>query len=290
MGNTIKTTILLASLSALFVLIGGALGGQVGMLAALVFAAVMNMGAYWFSGSIALKMAGARDVGRDEAPWLHDIVDELATQARLPKPRVAIVDSPVPNAFATGRDPSHAVVAVTTGIVRILDRRELVAVLAHELGHVRNRDVLVSSIAATIAGAITMLAQMAQWALMFGGFGGRSDEEEQGGIGGLVGGILLMILAPIAAAIIQLAISRAREFGADATGAALVGDPEALASALQKLEAASLAGPMAVNPAAAHLFIVNPLRGASLAGLFSSHPPTHERVRRLRAMQARVTV
>lgn len=288
MGNTFKTTILLAGLTALFVLIGGALGGRAGMTMALILAVLMNMGAYWFSGAIALRMAGAREVGRDEAAWLHDMVDELAARAGLPKPRVALVDSPAPNAFATGRDPQHAVVAVTTGIVRVLDRRELMAVLAHELGHVRNRDVLVSSIAATIAGAITMLAQMAQWSLLFGGFGGRSDDEQDGGIGGLVGGLVLMILAPIAATVIQLAISRAREFGADATGAHLIGDPEALASALQKLEAASLAGPMAVNPAAAHLFIVNPLRGASLAGLFSTHPPIGERVRRLRAMQAGV--
>jgi heat shock protein HtpX len=284
MSNTLKTTVLLAALTGLFVVIGGWIGGQGGMMIAFLFAVLMNMGAYWFSGDIALRMAGAREVSPEEAPWLHQLVDELATYARLPKPRVAIIDSPSPNAFATGRDPQHAVVAVTTGIVGILDRDELAGVLAHELGHVRNRDILVSSVAATIAGAVTMLANMAQWAMIFGA-GRQSDEEE--GAGGVVGSLFMIILAPIAATLIQLAISRAREFGADETGAAIHGNPESLARALQKLEAATTLTPLPVNPAAAHLFIVNPLKGMNWAGLFSTHPSIEERVRRLRSMRPR---
>jgi heat shock protein HtpX len=284
MSNTLKTTILLAALTGLFIVIGGALGGRGGMLIAFLFAILMNLGAYWFSGDIALRMAGAREVSPEEAPWLHQLVDELATYARLPKPRVAIIDSPSPNAFATGRDAQHAVVAVTTGILGILDRDELAGVLAHELGHVRNRDILVSSVAATIAGAITMLANMAQWAMIFG-YGRQSDEDE--GAGGLIGSLMMIILAPIAATLIQLAISRAREFGADETGAAIHGNPESLARALEKLEAATSLTPLPVNPAAAHLFIVNPLKGVNWAGLFSTHPSIEERVRRLRSMQPR---
>ena len=284
MNNTLKTTILLAALTGLLIVIGGAIGGRGGMVIAFLFAILMNMGAYWFSGDIALRMAGAREVSPEEAPWLHQLVDELATYARLPKPRVAIIDSPSPNAFATGRDPQHAVVAVTTGILGILDRDELAGVLAHELGHVRNRDILVSSVAATIAGAITMLANMAQWAMIFG-YGRQSDEDE--GAGGLIGSLMMIILAPIAATLIQLAISRAREFGADETGAAIHGNPESLARALEKLEAATSLTPLPVNPAAAHLFIVNPLKGVNWAGLFSTHPSIEERVRRLRSMQPR---
>ncbi len=285
MANTLKTTILLAALTGLLVVVGGALGGQGGMIIAFVFAIIMNAGAYWFSGDIALRMGGAREVSYEEAPELHRLVDELATYARLPKPRVAIIDSPAPNAFATGRDPSHAVVAVTTGIMGILSRDELAGVLAHELGHVRNRDILISSVAATIAGAITLLANIAQWSLIFGGFGRSNDDDE--GYGGLVGGLLTIILAPIAATLIQLAISRSREYGADDTGAAIHGDPGALARALEKLDAASRLAPLPVNPSVAHLFIVNPLRGVNLAGLFSTHPPIEERVRRLRSMQLR---
>ena len=288
MSNTLKTTFLLALLTALFVVIGGALGGRGGMVVALLFAIVMNAGAYWFSGDIALRMAGAREVGEDQAPELHRLVDELATFARLPRPRVAIIDSPSPNAFATGRDANHAVVAVTTGILGILSRDELAGVLAHELGHVRNRDILVSSIAATIAGAITMLASMAQWSMVFGGGGHAHDEEEGGGVGGLLGSLLLIVLAPIAAALIQLAISRSREYGADETGARVHGNPESLARALEKLELASSRHPLPVNPAASHLFIVNPLKGRSVAGLFSTHPPVAERVRRLRQLQLRL--
>jgi heat shock protein HtpX len=279
-GNGVKSAVLLAALTGVLVLIGNALGGTGGMVMAFVFAVAMNMGAYWFSGDVALKMAGAREVTPDEAPGLHAIVEELAAEAGLPKPRVGIIQADAPNAFATGRDPRHAVVAVTTGILNILTERELKGVLAHELGHVSNRDILVSSIAATLAGAITMLAQMAQFAAFFGGFGRSNDEEGTNPL------VLLasMIVAPIAATIIQLAISRAREYGADETGAHVHGDPLALASALEKLEAYSRGRSLDVNPAAAHLFIVNPLNGRSLAGLFSTHPPIQERVKRLRQM------
>jgi heat shock protein HtpX len=214
------------------------------------------------------------------------VVREVAQASGMPMPRVAIVQADAPNAFATGRDPNHEVVAVTSGILRILDRRELRAVLAHELGHVRNRDILISAIAATIAGAISFLAQMAQWSMWFGGFGGSRDDREGGGGGalGLVGMLLAMILAPIAAMIIQMAISRSREFGADATGARVSGDPEALAAALEKLDAYNKRIPLPVNPAVSSLFIVKPLTGAMLANLFSTHPPTAERVARLRQM------
>jgi heat shock protein HtpX len=283
MSNTIKTTALLAALTALLIVIGGFIGGRGGMLLFFGIAVVMNLGAYWFSGDIALRMAGAREVSQEEAPELHQIVSEVATYARLPKPRVAIIDSPSPNAFATGRDANHAVVAVTTGILGILDRDELMGVLGHELGHVRNHDILISSIAATIAGAITMLAQVAQWALIFGGFGGGRDDENSNPFASL----LMIIFAPLAATLIQLAISRSREYGADETGARIVGNPEALARALEKLEMASSVRPLPVNPAVAHMFIVNPLKGVSFSGLFNTHPPLEERIRRLRSMQLR---
>jgi heat shock protein HtpX len=283
MSNALKTTILLAALTGLFIVIGGALGGQSGVLLTFAFAIVMNLGAYWLSGDIALRMAGAQEVPPEQAPELHRLVDELANYARLPRPRVAIIDSPSPNAFATGRDANHAVVAVTTGILGLLSRDELAAVLAHELGHVRNRDILISSIAATVAGAITMLAHMAQWSMLLAGFGRSNDEEDSGG--GLIGSLLMIILAPIAATLIQLAISRSREYGADDTGARLHGNPESLVNALEKLELANSLRPLPINPAAAHLFIVNPLTGVSLGGLFSTHPPIAERVRRLRQMQ-----
>ncbi|MDQ3133521.1 MAG: zinc metalloprotease HtpX [Acidobacteriota bacterium] len=278
--NFLKTTILLGALTGLLMLIGGALGGGYGMTVGFALAVVMNFGSYWFSDKIALKMAGAREVSIQEAPELHDMVARLAQSAGLPKPRVAMVESDAPNAFATGRNAQNGLVAVTTGILRILDRRELAAVLSHELGHIRNRDILVSAIAATLAGAITMMAQMGQWAMMFGGHGRDDDEENSGG--GLLGGILMLFLAPIAATIIQLAISRSREYGADRAGAETGGDPEALASALEKLEAYSKRIPLPVNPAVSHLFIVKPLTGYSLQSLFSSHPPTSERVARLR--------
>ena len=278
--NTLKTTLLLTSLTVLLVLIGGGVGGNGGMVLAFVMALVMNGGAYWFSDKIALKMSGAREVTAAEAPHLHGMVSELARRAEVPMPRVYLIDSESPNAFATGRDPAHGAVAVTSGIMRLLDRDELAGVIAHELGHIKNRDTLISAIAATVAGAVTMIANMAQWAMIFGGFGG-SDEEEEGGLGGMVGGLFMIILAPIAATLVQLAISRTREYGADAAGARIAGDPIALASALRKLESWSKQMPMAVNPTTAHMYIINPISGGAIAGLFSTHPPTQERIARL---------
>lgn len=275
--NTLKTTLLLGLLTGLLVIAGGVIGGNSGMLLGFMIAVVLNFGSYWFSDKIALKMAGAREVSYGEAPELHDMVARLAQASGLPKPRVAIVDADAPNAFATGRNPNNGLVAVTTGIVKTLDRRELAAVISHELGHIRNRDILISAIAATFAGAITMLAHIGQFAMIFGG---RSDDDDDGG--GIFGALLMIILAPIAATIIQLAISRSREFGADRTGAEVGGDPEALASALEKLDAYSRHIPLPVNPAASHMFIVKPLTGFSMQSLFSSHPPTEQRVARLR--------
>ena len=285
MLNTLKTAALLAALAALLVVIGDALGGTSGMLIALGFALLVNMGAYWFSGDVALRMAGAHPIAAEEAPALHQLVSELATAAGLPTPRLAIIDDPSPNAFATGRDPNHAVVAVTLGILGLLDRQELSGVLAHELSHVRNRDILLASVAATIAGTITMLASMARWALLLGGFG--SSRGRRGSSGDLLAGLLMIILAPIAATLIQLAISRSREFQADSAGAHLEVDPEPLARALEKLDLATRLQPLQVAPAAAHLFIVNPLHASAVATLFSTHPPTAERIRRLRMMGLR---
>jgi heat shock protein HtpX len=282
-GNALKTVLLLGALTGLLLLIGDALGGTTGLVMALVLAVVMNLGSFWFSDRIALSMGGARLVSYSEAPELHDMVAEVAQRSGMPMPRVAMVNAAAPNAFATGRNPEHAVVAVTTGIMQLLNRRELMGVLSHELGHVSNRDILVTAIAATVAGAITFLAHMAQWSMMFGGFGGRSDDRE-GGASSLVGGLLLVILAPLAAMVIQMAISRSREFGADETGARVSGDPEALASALEKLDAYSKRIPLPVNPAVSSLFIVKPLTGAAFANLFSTHPPTAERVARLRQL------
>jgi heat shock protein HtpX len=280
MTNAIKTTFLLALLTSILVVIGYFLGGNGGMLLFFGIAIVMNLGAYWYSGDIALRMAGAREVSEEQAPELFQLVQEVATYARLPRPRIAIVDSPSPNAFATGRDANHAVVAVTTGILGLLTKEELQGVLAHELGHVRNHDILISSVAATIAGAITMLANVAQWALIFGGMGGGRNNRNSNPLAALA----LIILAPLAATLIRLAISRSREYGADDTGARIIGNPDALARALEKLEQATSVRPLPVNPAIAHLFIVNPLRGATFSGLFSTHPPLEERIRRLRAM------
>lgn len=285
--NNVKTVALLTALTVLLVLVGGAIGGESGMVLAFVLAFVMNMGSYWFSDKIALSMSGAHAVSEEEAPELHRIVEEVASQAGVPKPRVHLIQSDAPNAFATGRDPGHAAVAVTTGIMNLLTRRELVGVLGHELAHVRNRDILISSIVATVAGAITMVAHMAQWALMFGGFG-RSDDEEGSGFADLAFGLMMIIVAPIAAALIQLAVSRAREYQADATGAEIVHDPLALASALEKLERGVQAVPANANPATAHLYIVSPFHGGVIAGLFSTHPPLAERVARLRQMAGMV--
>jgi heat shock protein HtpX len=237
----------------------------------------MNFSAYWYSDKVALSMSKAREVTSAQAPELHGIVDFLAGRAGIPKPRVYIMDDPTPNAFATGRNPEHAAVAVTTGLLNILDRLELEGVIAHELAHIKNRDILISTIAATFAGAISSLATMAQWAMIFGGFS-RDDEGEGGG---LIGSLLMMFVAPIAASLIQMAISRSREFQADATGAEICGRPQSLAHALQKLEQTNRVRPMDVNPAAAQMYIVNPLSGGTLAGLFSTHPPVKERVERL---------
>lgn len=281
MGNLFKTALLLGALTCLLVLIGGALGGQQGMLIAFVLAGVMNFVSYWFSDRIVLKMYGAQAVDEAAAPALHRIVRTLSTRAGLPMPRVYIIPNDTPNAFATGRNPEHAAVAVTEGIMRILDQDELEGVLAHELAHVKNRDTLIMTITATLAGAITYLAHMAQWAAIFGG-GRRDDEEESGG--GMFGALFMAILAPIAAMLIQMAISRAREFQADATGARVAGRARGLAGALEKLEMAAKVAPMHATPATAHLFIVNPLSGGSLLSLFSTHPPVQERIARLRAM------
>jgi heat shock protein HtpX len=281
MGNVLKTGFLLAVLTCLVVLVGQAIGGQQGMLIALVMALVMNFVSYWFSDKMVLAMYRAQPVDEAAAPELYSMVRGLATRAQVPMPKVSIIPTDTPNAFATGRNPEHAAVAVTEGIMRILNREELEGVIAHELSHVKNRDTLIMTIAATMAGAITYLAHMAQFAAIFGG--SRRDSDERGG-GGVFGALALAILAPIAAMLVQLAISRAREFHADATGARIAGKPFGLASALEKLDQASKALPMDATPATAHLFIVNPLSGSMLRSLFSTHPSTEERVARLRAM------
>jgi heat shock protein HtpX len=283
MWNTMKTTLLLATLTGLLVLAGNALGGTTGMIIGFTLALVMNGGAYWFSDKLALRMSGAREVSPAEAPQLHAMVSELAARAELPKPRVYIIDSPVPNAFATGRNPQNGAVAATTGIMQVLNQRELAGVMAHELAHIKNRDTLISAVAATIAGAITMIAEFAQWSLIFSGLSGNSDEEE-GGWGGFIGSLLMIILAPIAAMLIQMAISRSREYKADEVGARIAGDPLGLASALQRIEAFARGGmQLQANPATAHQYIINPLAGG-LGGLFSTHPATEERIARLRRM------
>ncbi len=282
-ANSLKTVVLLALLAGLLVFAGRVVAGPTGMFVALVLALLMNFFAYWFSDKVVRLMTGARELPYEEAPWLHELVADLAHRAGIPKPQVWLVDAPQPNAFATGRDPSHGVVAVTTGLLHLLNRDELAGVIAHELAHIKHRDTLIQAVVATIAGAITYIAQMAQWALFFGGFG-RSDEREGNGLGELAASLLFVLLAPIAALIIQLAISRAREYEADAGGARICGDPLALAGALERLEAASRLVPMEVNPAASHLFIVQPFSGEGLLGLFSTHPPIRERVARLRRM------
>jgi len=281
MSNLLKTGLLLGVLTALLVLAGQAIAGERGMIIAFVLAAIMNFVSYWFSDKLVLAMYGAQPVDEAQAPRLHAIVRRLATRAQIPMPRIYMIPSDTPNAFATGRNPQHAAVAVTEGITRILDEDELEGVLAHELSHVTNRDVLISTIAATLAGAITYLAHMAQWAAIFGG---RSQDDEEGGSNPLVM-ILFAILAPIAAMLVQFAVSRSREFQADASGARLAGRTYGLAKALEKIEVASRVEPLPANPATAHLFIVNPLTGQSFARLFSTHPPTEERIARLRAMR-----
>lgn len=282
--NTLKTAILLGALTGLLMFIGGLFGGKDGVVIAFVFAMVMNFGAYWFSDKIILRMYGAQEVSESEAPELYRMVKNLALKAGLPMPKVCIIPSDTPNAFATGRNEHHAVVAVTEGILRILNRDELEGVIAHELSHIKHKDMLIGSIAATLAGAIVMLANMAQWAAIFGGTSRDSDEE---GGGGVIGLILMAILAPIAATIIQMAISRSREYLADDGGARISGKPYALADALEKLSRASQIVPMDANPSTAHMFIVNPLTGRSFMTLFSTHPPIEERIARLRSMRIR---
>jgi heat shock protein HtpX len=279
MSNVLKTTLLLGLLTGLLMWIGQLVGGSQGLMFGLVIAAAMNLGSYWFSDQIVLRMYGARELSEENAPDLFRIVRELAVGAHMPMPRVYLITSDSPNAFATGRNPEHAAVAVTEGIMRLLSLDELRGVLAHELSHVRNRDTLISAIAATLAGVVLMVARMAQFAALFGGM--RRDERE-GGSGLEL--LAMIVVAPIAATLIQLAISRSREYEADASGARLSHSPQALAGALQKIAVASGRIPLPAGPATAHLWIVNPLRGDRLANLFSTHPPIEERIRRLRAM------
>jgi heat shock protein HtpX len=280
MENRVKTVLLLTGLTVFLILMGRMIGGRAGMQIAFVLALAMNFFSYWFSDKIVLKMYGAQEVSPAEAPELHRMVEELAREANIPKPKVYIIPDDSPNAFATGRNPQHAAVAATQGIMRLLTPTELKGVLAHEIGHVMNRDILIQTIAATLAGAIMILSYMARWGAIFG-LG--QDNEEGPGVLGL---IIMSILAPIAAMLIQLAISRSREYLADETGARLAHNPESLARALEKLQLGVQRAPMDASPATAHMFIVNPLTGGTLMKLFSTHPPIEERVARLRAMQS----
>ena len=283
-GNWLKTGVLLAAMTALILVVGQAIGGTGGLVVAGFFAVVSNFVAFWFSDKMALAVHRARPLERGEAPWIHESVERLTRRAGLPMPRLYLIPSATPNAFATGRSPEKAAVAVTEGLLRLLDRREVEGVLAHELAHVQNRDTLIATIAATIAGAISAVASMLQWAMIFGM--GRGNDDEEGGGAGLVGTLALIVFAPIAATVLQLAISRSREYAADATGAAMCGDPNALADALEKLERGVQYVPDNAHPAHASLYIVNPLAGSSVMQWFSTHPPLEERVRRLRAMRA----
>ena len=279
--NTLKTVVLLTFLTVLLVFVGGAIGGQNGMIIAFMMALVMNFVSYWFSDKIVLKMYNAQPVTEAQAPDLHAMVRRLVQKAGLPMPKVYIIPEEALNAFATGRDPAHGVVAVTEGIMRTLDREELEGVIAHELAHIKHRDILTGTIVATIAGAISMLAQMAHWAMLFGG--GRRDDSDEGG--SPVVALVMMIVAPIAAMLVQMAISRTREYEADKGGAAIAGNPYGLANALLKLERGAQVVPMQdAKPATAHMFIVNPLTGGGLMKLFSTHPPIAERVKRLKEM------
>jgi heat shock protein HtpX len=285
MSSRIRTTLLLTVLTLLIVWMGGRFGGQNGMMIAFLFAVIMNFGSYWFSDKIVLAMYRAQPLNESQAPGLFLMVRELAAQAQIPMPRIYMLPEETPNAFATGRNPENAVVAVTEGLLRLLTPDEMRGVLAHELSHIKNRDILVSSIAATLAGVVMLLANMARWGAIFGGIGGRDDEEGAGG--GILAFLVTAILAPIAAMLIQMAISRSREYLADETGAGISHRPESLARALEKLELASQRIPMTdAQPATAHMFIVNPLTGRSLASLFSTHPPIEERIARLRAMRS----
>src|SRR5215207_7023703 len=277
MPNGLKTALLLGLLSGIILAIGQYLGGANGLVIGLGFAVVMNFGSYWFSDKIVLKMYRAQEVGAGHR--LYTMVERLSRQAQLPMPKVYIIPDPSPNAFATGRNPSHAAVAATEGILQILSDHELEGVIAHELAHVRNRDILISSVAATMAAAIMFAARSAQFAAMFGGYGGRGDDRDRGS--NPIALLAMIILAPLAAMLIQMAISRSREFSADATGAQIAGTPYGLADALRKIDAVAKRVPLDANPATAHMFIVKPFSGAGLAGLFSSHPPTDDRIRAL---------
>ena len=280
MANTLKTGILLALLTVLFIAIGSYVGGQGGMVMAFALAVLMNAGAYWFSDKIVLRMYRAQEVSEAEAPQLHAMVHRLATAASLPMPKVYILPSDSPNAFATGRNPQHAAVAVTQGIMKILTPDELEGVLAHEMSHVKNRDILIGTIAATLAGAVMMLARFAQFAAIFGG----GERDREGGGGGL-GLIVMAILAPIGAMLVQMAVSRSREYQADSSGARFCGRPESLARALEKIAEASKRVPLEASAATAHMFILSPLSGRGMMSLFSTHPPVEKRVERLRAMR-----
>lgn len=284
MSTSLKTAFLLVILTLVFVYVGRLIGGTTGMTIAFIIALVMNLVSYWFSDKIVLAMYRAREVTPEEAPQLHNMVRNVAMQAQIPMPRVYIIPTQAPNAFATGRNPEHAAVAVTEGILRLLEPQELEGVLAHEISHVKNRDILIGSIAATLAGAIGYLAHMAQFALIFGGYGRSSDDE---GRGSLIGSLAMIILAPIIALLIQLAISRAREYKADETGAQITRRPLELASALKKISYGTQRIPLDANPGTAHLFIMNPLRGG-MAGLFSTHPPVEERVERLEKLSREI--
>jgi heat shock protein HtpX len=275
MTNMFKTFIFLAALTALFMVVGQVLAGKTGMYVALIIAIIMNFVAYWFSGSIALKMSGAVPINELEAPGLHQTISYLARNAGIPKPKVYFIPDESPNAFATGRNPQNAAVAVTRGLMNLLDREEVEGVLAHELAHIKNRDILISSIAAMIAGAISSITTMAQWAMLFG----ASDDEDGGGNN--FAAIIMIIVAPIAAMLIQMAISRSREYLADQTGAQISGRPQNLASALKKIDMWAHQLPMNVNPATAQMYIINPLKSGFIQNLFSTHPPIEERVRRL---------
>ena len=276
----LKTVLLLGSLTGLFLAVGFLLGGKVGMIIAFVLAMATNFFAYWFSDKMALAAYGAEEISYEEAPWLHDMIEDLAKRAGIPKPRVYLAPIDIPNAFATGRNPEHSAVAITSGILDILTPEELRGVLAHEIAHIKNRDILISSIAATIGGAISMLAQMSLWSSIFGG-----NDEEEGGFGNIIASLLIFIIAPLVATLVQMAISRSREYEADLTGSEICGCPLSLARALEKLEmsAEELASKASqeVNMGTAHLFIVNPLRADFIANLFSTHPPTQERIRKL---------
>jgi heat shock protein HtpX len=272
MGNQIRTTILLAVMTALILWVGQLLGGRQGMI---------NFFSYWYSDKLVLKMYRASEVTPNQAPELYEMVQRLTQQAGLPMPKLYIIPQQAPNAFATGRNPEHAVVAVTEGLLKIMDREEVMGVLAHELAHVKNRDILIGSIAATMAGAIMLLASMARWSAIFGG----GSQDEEGGGAGVIGLIAMSIIAPLAAMIVQMAISRSREYLADSTGARFAGHPEGLAKALEKLGAYSKRLPMDANPSTAHMFIVNPLSGRSMMSLFSTHPPLEERIARLRGVR-----